>query len=264
MKKNKLLVLVTNDTLVKKIKESNITFLFPVENFCVGFPKTFKIEEIPVGGYLFLNRILDSNEIKKAKELIKNLPDKIKGIVFDDIGLLNILRENKKVERILFLNHMNCNTNSINCYLKYVDSVVVSTDITKEETKEILKNSKKPLVTYLFGHVNIMYSRRKLLTNYKIHFKEQLKELKILEETTSKHKIRAIENEYGTVIYTNEPFNNLELRNEEMLYGLINTLFLKDEEVIEIIKSNDALKEKYTYAYLSEEETIFRLKEERP
>ena len=32
--------------------------------------------------------------------------------------------------------------------------------------KEILDKADKPLVLYTFGHVNIMYSRRTLLTNF--------------------------------------------------------------------------------------------------
>lgn len=263
MKKNKLLVLVTTDTLVEKIKEeSNITFLFPVTSFCVGFPKTFKVEKLPDNSYIFINRILDDAGIAEFKKLMDNLPQNIKGIVFDDIGILNILNVNKNIEKILYLNHMNCNYMSVTCFLDYVDSVVVSTDITKDEIKDIIKITKKPLVIHLFGHINIMYSRRNLLSNYGVHFNESIKSIETLEETNSKHKIKAVENSYGTVIYTNEPFNNLDLKDEDMLYGLINTIFLTDEEVIEIINSKNNMKDKYPYTYLSEEETIYKLKED--
>lgn len=263
MKKNKLLVLVTTDALVEKIKEeSNITFLFPITSFCVGFPKTFKVEELPLNSYIFINRILDDNGIAEFKKLMDNLPQTIKGIVFDDIGILNILKDNKNIEKILYLNHMNCNFMSVACFLNYVDSVVVSTDITKDEVKDIIKITKKPLVIHLFGHINIMYSRRNLLSNYGAHFNESISPIETLEETNSKHKIKAVENSYGTVIYTNEPFNNLDLKDEEMLYGFINTIFLSDDEVVAIINSKDNMKDKYPYTYLSDEETIYKLKEE--
>lgn len=267
---NKNLVLVTTRTLTEKLKkinsenkESSTTFLFPIKDFCVGIPNTFDITEIKEEGFIFLNRILDKDGIANFKELLAQLPNNINGIVFDDIGILNILLEvDSKLTKILFLNHMNCNYESINAYLEYVDSVVISTDITKEETKEILKKTKKPLVVYAFGYVQIMYSRRTLLTNYNDNFNTSIANEVKLQENMSKHELKAYENLYGTVIYTNEPFNNLDLRNEDnILYNLINTTFMSDEEIIKIIESKDNMTDVYPYKYLSTEETIYKIKE---
>ena len=45
--KNNYLVVVSTDTILSKLKqESNITFLFPIKGFSVGYPQTFKIEDI--------------------------------------------------------------------------------------------------------------------------------------------------------------------------------------------------------------------------
>ena len=84
--KNNYLLLVTNNSIVSKLKgESNITFLFPIEDFTVGFENTFKINEIDIDhAYIFVNRLLDKEGIENFKSLIKNLPSNIKGIVFDD------------------------------------------------------------------------------------------------------------------------------------------------------------------------------------
>lgn len=263
MKTNNL-VLITNRTLISQLeKESQVTFLFPIEKFCVGFPECFKIDEIKEEGFIFVNRVLDHQGILEFIALLKKLPSNIKGIVFDDIGILNVLMEaNSKLTTILFLHHMNCNSKSISCYLDYVNSVVISTDITREETISILKHTKKPLVVYSFGYVPIMYSRRGLLTNYNRHFHEDIGMVSNLVEKQSKHELRVVENEYGTVIYTGLPFNNLILRKEKnILYHLINTIFLTDEEVLKIIHAKDFLSKEYPYLYLSDKETIFQLKE---
>lgn len=263
MTKNKTLLLVNNYSLVDKLKEeSSITFLFPVTDFTVGFPNTFKIEDIKVEGFIFLNRVLDNKGIEALKNLLKNLPENIKGIVFDDIGVLNtLLTLDLKLTKILFLNHLNCNYESINAYLEYVDSVVVSTDITKEEIKEILNKAKKPLVLYTFGHINIMYSRRTLLTNYNNHFGKSSALVGTLDEEISHKKFKIMENNYGTVIYTENPFNGLEYRDyNNVLYNLINTVFLSDEDVLEILKSLDNLETKYSYKYLSETKMIVKLR----
>ena len=264
MKKNKTLLLVNNETIINKLKdESNITFLFPIKNFCVGFPNTFDLSDITIDAYIFINRIFDNDGIENFKAFIKNIPNNIKGIVFDDIGILNVLvNENINITKILFLNHMNCNYESINAYLEYTDSVVVSTDITISEIDEILDKAIKPLVLYTFGHVNIMYSRRTLITNYNNHFNSNVASLALLDEEMSHHKFKIYENEYGTVIYTDKPFNGLQLRDKNnVLYNLINTVFLTDDEVINLLKSNDNMEYLYPYKYLSQEKTIFKLKE---
>ena len=94
MTKNKTLLLINDYNLIDTLKkESSITFLFPLEGFSVGYTKTFNIKEINVEGFIFVNRILDNTSIIELKKILKHLPKNIKGIVFDDIGVLNILQE---------------------------------------------------------------------------------------------------------------------------------------------------------------------------
>lgn len=261
---NNYLLLVTNRDLVSKLKnESNVTFLFPIKEFSVGFSNPFSLEEISVPhAFIFVNRILDQDGIQKFREFVQGLPDSIEGIVFDDIGVLQILREiPNHLTKILFLNHFNCNYMSVNAYLEFVDSVVLSTDITEGEVKEILDKADKPLVLYTFGHVNIMYSRRRLITNYNAHFQKD-EPLDSCLTNDLGQTFQMVENEYGTVIYTGEPFNGLRYRGmNNVLYHLIHTTFLSDEEVISILHSSSNLEDRYPYAYLSKEETIVRIKE---
>ncbi len=265
MTKNNILLLVQDLNLVSSLKKENaITFLFPIKDYAIGFPKTFSIDEIKEEAFIFVNRIMDNETIASFKSFLNELPPHIKGIVFDDLGVLNILIEHPhNLTKILFLNHLNCNYESINAYLEYVDSVVVSPDLTFTEIDEILLKSHKPLVLYTFGHVNIMYSRRTLLTNYNAHFNLKVPNQATLEEEITKQKLKIIENPYGTVIYTARPFNALSLRAKpNVLYNLINTVFLTNEEVKEILTSEDNLETKYPYKYLSMKNTIVKIKEE--
>ena len=94
MKKNKILLLVNNKSILDKIDNKDVTFLFPLKDFSIGFQNYYKIEDIPEGGYIFVNKIMDNKNIENFKEVLNNISSKIKGIVFDDIGVLNILRRN--------------------------------------------------------------------------------------------------------------------------------------------------------------------------
>ncbi len=267
MKKNNILLIVTDRKMLtkipKKLEESTITFLFPLKDFTVGFPEIFTLKEIPEDGFIFVNRILDNAGIDLFKSTIKNIPPNIKGIVFDDLGIINVLNETKtNLTKILFLNHFNCNYASINIYLNYVDSVVISPDITESEIDEILNHASKPLVLYTFGHLNIMYSRRTLLTNYNKYFNKEVPMLSTLEEDLSHHKFKIMENVYGTVIYTEKPFNGLRyLTKPNVLYNLINPIFLSIDEITQIINNKTDLNAIYPYQYLSTTQTIYKLKE---
>lgn len=263
MQNNYLVFVSSPDILLKLSGESNVTFLFPIQDFTVGFPHPFSLSDIQVEhAYLFVNRILDCEGIERFKEIISKLPSNIEGIVFDDLGILEVLNQVPNyLTKILFLNHFNCNTISVNGYLEYVDSVVVSTDLTEEETHQIVSSSSKPVCLYTFGHVNIMYSRRRLITNYNEHFQKKAPLISSLTNDL-KQEFKIVENEYGTVIYSSKPFNGLKYRKfHPVLFHLINPLFLEGDEVTILLHRTDDLRSVYPYAYLSEEETIVRIKE---
>ena len=139
IKMNKLLILVQNKSLIKKVKEvDKATFLFPLEGYSVGYPQTFKMDEIDeYGAYVLVNRLLDESSITSFKEIVSNFPKNIKGIVFEDLGLIDLVKD-LDITKILWQNHLNASYLSLNGFLKYVDSVMVSTDITIEEIKLIL------------------------------------------------------------------------------------------------------------------------------
>lgn len=264
MKLNNFLVTVNNLDIIEKLKKVGVsTFLFPLKDYCVGFPTTYNISDIlEENAYLFINRILSSDEIDSLKKHLNNIPKNIKGIVFDDLGILEIIKD-LKTEKILFLNHFGTNFESVNYFLEYVDSMVISTDITKNEIEEILKKSNKPLVLYGFGHVSVMYSRRLLLTNFNMHFNLENKSRAIVSDKIANNTFKVIENEYGTVFYHHLPSSALEIKNDNILYYLINTVFFSDEEVIELlncIKNNEDIKIVHDRGFL-DTPTIYKLKD---
>ena len=92
--KNNILITVNKIDDIDKLKELGITkFAFPLANFCVGMPNTFLVNEIIDDGYLFINRILDNEGIDQLKEILYKLPSNIKGIIFDDLGIIEIIKD---------------------------------------------------------------------------------------------------------------------------------------------------------------------------
>ena len=223
--------------IIPKLKNKGIErFVFPLSFFCVGIPNTFSIEEIKEdNAYLLVNRLLDSESINKLDKILHSLPNNIKGIIFDDLGIIEITKD-LSLEKILYCTHFNTNYESINYYFDYVDEVIVSTDITKDEIIEITKKAKKKVSLFVFGLVPSLYSRRSLLTNYARHFDKEADLQKTL--SIKNEKFIAIENDYGMMMYHYPYFNALELLEVPAKYYFYYPILLNDDQIIDLLESN--------------------------
>jgi len=258
--KNKYLFTVTDENLIDTLKDKGITNLvFPLDFFCVGIPKTFKINEITYeNAYLLINRVLDCDAIKKLDALLHNLPSNIKGIIFDDLGIIEITKD-LNLHKVLFLSHFTTNKESINYFFDYVDDIIISTDICEEEIDYIIKNAKKKVSLYTFGLVSAMYSRRMLLTSHAMHHQTKKEEIK--ELTCANHKFIMVENTFGSVLYNYPYYNATRLLKKDAAYYFYFPLFL-DKEDIEKLIDNDLSFIKYDYGFL-DTKTIYKVKKER-
>lgn len=238
-------------------------FLFGLSNYCVGY-NTYDLDSIKnievSNKYLLINRVLDCESIDGLKELLKDIGD-IKGIVFEDIGVLNVINDlGLNVEKILFQNHFGTNKDSINFWLDRVDSVFVSNEITYDEIKYITENIKGDVVLHLYGYNQVMYSRRLLLSNWSDKFNIEYKDNNVISDIQSGIKFRALENEYGTVMYSENIFNGkrlLDLSNVKYYY--VNTTLVDHDVVMDFLTNNDHTSSSEDEGFL-DRETIYKLK----
>lgn len=230
----KKLVTVTNREIIDDLRrDANITLVYPLKSFCVGYEVEFYISEID--DYVLVNRILDDNDLDKLESILNS--SNIKGIVFDDLGIIDIVA-NLDITKILLLDHLATNTKSINYYLEYVDSVVVSNDLTEEEIRNIVANVSKPLVINVFGLKTLMYSRRLLLSNYEMY--HNLKEERIVDASIEDKYFKIVENDYGTLFYAKNYYNALCLLDlDNVLFFWYNPIFLDNEKIIKLVLDND-------------------------
>ena len=218
--KNKFLIIPGKFALEKV---SGCDFLFPLQGFCVGIERTFSLENIPDSSYVYVNRLLDRKGIEDFRKLLPLFSKKVKAIVFEDLGILNILKENRiDVETCFYGTHGVCSSYTANNLLTDVDTVILSNDITKEEIETILDKVTKKVGLFLFGHLPYMYSRRTLLTNYSKHFALENKKKRILKESVSKKEFFVVEDEFGTMFYDSCVFDGRVLLDKDVSYFVID------------------------------------------
>lgn len=223
------LVTVTNKDYISKLKKEDVTLVYPLRFFSTGYEEYFDISDID--DFVLINRILTDSDLDKLEVMLKN--SHIKGIIFDDLGMLDVIKD-LNITKILLLDHIANNSKSVNYYLEYVDSVVVSSDLSKEEIKLVVKNANKKVVVFAFGLKALMYSRRNLVTNYEKHFK--IEENNILDASINNKYFKFIESKEGTKVYAYPYYNALELLGlDNVLYFWYDPILLDIDNIIKVL-----------------------------
>ena len=242
MNKSKILLQIEDLNDISYYKELGVTnFLFPLSNFSIGY-NSFNFDEISGidNAYVLANRLLTDDDIDEFLKL--KIPSNIKGFIIEDTGLLSILA-NKGYEIINFQNHLNNNYYTVNYWLKYFDSLVVSTDITEEEVRKIIGNANKSLVLNTFGFPMIMYSRRTLISNFYKHLGINEKDNIVLNEKTTNSKFFAHESEFGTAVFNSIPIDYRSIIDDKLdsniKFYLINSSYCDREIVKDVILGKD-------------------------
>ena len=222
-------------------KKGFVNIYLPLKDYCVGYEE-FSVNDImslDFKSYVLINRILTFKEIDVLKKIIIKLEDKVRGIIFEDIGVFELLKEiNFSKDMIYFPNHFATNWQSINTFLESgLTSVVISNEITKEEVDKILFKVSKEVIVPIYGYNQIMYSRRTLISNFNDYYKLNLSKDNKITEKMSKKELRIKENDFGTVIF-DEVYKNTSLidKKKNVKYFLVNTTYLEIEKVLEDLK----------------------------
>ena len=141
------------------------------------------------------------------------------------------------ITKILILDHISNNASSINSYLEYVDSIVVSSDLSEEEIRNIVKNVNKKVVIYTFGLKGIMFSRRNLLDNYEMYYK--LDKEKVIDSHINNKFFKVIESDYGTKVYAFPYYDGtslLDLKN--VLYFWYDPILLDINNIRKVLNND--------------------------
>lgn len=222
-------------------------FLFGINNYSVNFSNNFDLTEIEEFNriikqnkkqiFVSLNKNMHNNDIEDIKEILTKLNElKIDGLFFYDIGIVNLKNKlNLNYELVWSQEHLTTNYNTCNYWYKQgISYTFISSEITKFEINNIIKNTKMKLIIPLFGYIPIFTSQRHLVNNYleTFNLKGNGKYLYKEEKTYP-----IIDNNLGTVVYSNSILNGLEESLElKDNYIFLNNFNIDEPKFLEIVK----------------------------
>ena len=260
-----ILIYVDDINHINDYRKAGISaFLFALEGYSVGY-NTYTLEEINnidvSNKYVMINRVLDCKSVDSLREVLPKLSN-VKGLVYEDIAVYNLVKDlDLSLEMIFYQNHFGTNTHSVNFWLDRVDSMFISNELTKNEITNIVNNTSKEVVVHLFGYNQVMYSRRKLLSNWSEFFDIDKKNTNVLTDRTTKVQFRAMENEFGTVMYSGKIFNGKELLGlSNVKFFYVNPTMIEHDVVMDFLTNNDHNRDIEDDGFL-DKETIYKLKE---
>lgn len=202
--------------------------ILSLKDFSVNSIKTYTIKEIEeiinktnYEIFININKNMFNSDIEKLKEkLIKLSKLNIKAIFFYDLAILQLKKElNLNINLVWDQSHMVNNKTTCDYYYeKGVKYALLSKEITLEEIKEIITESKIKSMVEVLSLPAIAYSKRKLINNYYEYLKKPGKEqIEIYEKITKKTYIIR-QTEEGSAIYQKEIMNGTSIINE--LYNI--------------------------------------------
>ena len=214
-------------------------FFIGLEGFSSNFNSLVKLEDLEsildkIKGYdkkifIAFDRLYYNDEIDKVREVLLTLKDMNVGILYTDIGVLNILNDiDFKGDILWFSNHLGTNSKTINFLEKRkVSYSLLSTEISVNEIINIKKKTNMKIGVTLYGYLNMTTSSRKLLTNYFLYTnKNKDKDIYTIKDKVKDNNYTLVEKE-NTNFFTGAVLNGITFF-PKLLENNIDFIFLDD------------------------------------
>ena len=213
---------------------------FPVDGYVLGYEKycsfssgRFSYEEIREickshNVFVLMNALINEDDLEDTRKELDRLMGLGVSFIIQDVGLLSYLLKSYEKSKIIFNPYtLICNRDDLSAYLDLGVTVFVSNVATDKET--LLARG---TALQVYGYLPIYQSYRRVLSLYEEGHKVRLSSHDLyLKENTRDDLYHTLENEYGTVVFSPEVVNEIDDKNMDADYWLIDSMYLSDEEI---------------------------------
>ena len=239
---SKIITIPSGIEEIEKTKSLVDGFIIGIKDLCVN--SNFNIEDLTILNsfndkdiFINVNKNIHENELDKVSDILIKLNDyNIKGVLFYDIGVLNLFKKlNLKYDLVISQEHAITNSSTINYWHDNgVSYAHISSDITKEEVEKIIKNSKCKLMINLFGYLPMFVSRRHIVKNYLDCFELDMKsDIYYMEKENDIYPL--IDSNIGTSVYSNNILNGIKYSLIDVDYIVLNSFNIDLDKFIKVI-----------------------------
>ena len=268
---SKIIVIPSSLDHMYELTSYNIDgFIVPIKNLSVNqsFEVDYKDLELVIDKIknkeviLLINKMMHSSDIELLCEVLKKVSTlKVDKIMYYDNSVYMLSQELKlNIPLVIYQDHLNLSILSNKFYNDMgINYAYISSDITKEEIRDIKLNTKSKLFITAYGYVPIFYSRRYLLSNYFEYIDKSYK--KDVFYLDNEYPIK--ESDFGTIIYSNKIINLInELDKLDFIDYIVMDSFNIDRQEFNEMVNKFINKDKVedTYTGFLDKKTIYKVK----
>ena len=242
---SKILTIPSSLNEIEKTKDLVDGFIIGIKDMGVNTNYYIDINELDLlkelcdkDIFISLNKNMHNKDLGLVKEILIKLNDyNIKGVLYYDIGVLNIYNSlDLNYDLVWSQEHLTTNYNTINYWNSFgAKYAYISSDITEEEIIKISENSKAKLMVNLFGYLPMFVSKRHIVKNYLEYFKlEDNSNVNYMEKEGKTYPI--IDNNIGTQVYSNNILNGIKSSlNINVDYIILNSFGIELNKFISVV-----------------------------
>ena len=268
---SKIIVITSSLDHMYELTSYNIDeFIVPIKNLSANqsFEVDYKDLELVIDKIknkeviLLINKMMHSSDIELLREVLKKVSTlKVDKIMYYDNSVYMLSQELKlNIPLVIYQDHLNLSILSNKFYNDMgINYAYISSDITKEEIRDIKLNTKSKLFITAYGYVPIFYSRRYLLSNYFEYIDKSYK--KDVFYLDNEYPIK--ESDFGTIIYSNKIINLInELDKLDFIDYIVMDSFNIDRQEFNEMVNKFINKDKVedTYTGFLDKKTIYKVK----
>lgn len=197
--------------------------------------------------YVLMNRFFIEEEVEAMKQQLAFLKEiDVDGIYFTDMGVFQEARHLAMADKMIYNpDTILTNAQDVKAYMQLgMKMCTLAKEITLEDMVSIGKKCQMNLEVVIHGRLNMMHSKRNLLSNYMQFLNKEyaLKEnthLYLTEENREEH-MPIVEDEHGTHIYTGFTLCSFEEVEDIIVANICNlrieSMFYTIDEVVKLIE----------------------------
>ncbi len=195
--------------------------ILAIEDYSVESTCFFSLNEIvevkknnTCSVFVKMNKNLFNEDISVVKDILIKLDENgIDGVFFYDLAILELKKElNLDLDLIWNQTHMVNNYMTCDYYFnKGIKYALLGKEITLDEIKEIINNSKITSMVEVVSLPSVAFSKRKLVTNYYNDLGEKESRELVVQEKITKDFYNVVEDNNGTSFYLNKITNGTSI-----------------------------------------------------